>query len=112
MRFDRGKVRIFRKARTPVATIEFPLQGEYVALCDLLKCAGIAGRRPAPASTWSPRAGSGSTASPKARKTAKIRAGQVVECEGRQVLVGAANRGPNERADRGADRDRQATTNA
>jgi ribosome-associated protein len=73
----------------PVATIEFSLKGEFVALCDLLKCAGIAGS-----------AGAGKhlvaqgmvrvDGRPEGRKTAKIRAGQVVECTGATVLVGAA----------------------
>ncbi|HRE16315.1 MAG TPA: RNA-binding S4 domain-containing protein [Rhodocyclaceae bacterium] len=67
-------------------TVQFPLQGEHVALCNLLKLAGIAhsggqgkvmvadgmvlvdGRR-------------------EERKTAKIRAGQVVECLGTRVEV-------------------------
>lgn len=69
-------------------TVDFPLRGEFVALCDLLKLAGVAdsggqgkvlvadgevkvdGRR-------------------EDRKTAKIRAGQVVECRGVRISVSA-----------------------
>jgi ribosome-associated protein len=75
-----------------VPTIEFPLKGEYVALCDLLKCAGIAD---------SSGAGKHLVAlgrvrvdgRPEGRKTAKIRAGQVVECAGARVVVATA-KGP------------------
>jgi ribosome-associated protein len=75
--------------RKSVSTIEFPLTGEYVALCDLLKCAGIAGS-----------AGAGKhlvaqgmvrvDGQPEDRKTAKIRVGQIVECDGVRVIVGTA----------------------
>ncbi len=73
-------------------TIEFALRGEAIALCDLLKCAGIVG---------SSGAGKHLVAlgrvrvdgQPEGRKSAKIRAGQVVECEGTKVLVAGA-RGP------------------
>jgi len=68
--------------------IEFPLHGESIALCDLLKLTGIA---------HSGGQGKALVAASKVnvdgqlenRKTAKIRAGQVVECLGVRVRVGA-----------------------
>lgn len=70
-------------------TIRFELQGETIELCNLLKCAGVAG---------SSGAGKHMVAlglvtvdgQPESRKTAKIRAGQVVACEGTLITVGAA----------------------
>lgn len=68
--------------------IEFALKDEYIELCNLLKCAGIVGS-----------AGAGKhlvaegrvrvDGQPETRKTAKIRAGQIVDCDGTQVMVGA-----------------------
>ena len=67
-------------------TMEFKLRGEYVALCDLLKLAGIADS-----------GGQGKLmiangdvtvdGQPESRKTAKIRGGQTVECLGRTVRI-------------------------
>lgn len=67
-------------------TVDFQLRGEFVALCDLLKLAGIADS-----------GGQGKTmvangevtvdGRPESRKSAKIRAGQVVECQGVRVSV-------------------------
>lgn len=69
-------------------SIQLQLKGEYVRLCDLLKLAGIAGS-----------GGQGKLmvaegrvtvdGQPESRKTAKIRAGQVVECGGVSVVVTA-----------------------
>ncbi len=69
-----------------MATIEFKLRGEHVALCDLLKLTGIADS-----------GGQGKlmiangevTVDGKleGRKTAKIRAGQTVACLGQTVRV-------------------------
>jgi ribosome-associated protein len=64
----------------------FELKGEYIALCDLLKTEGIAnsgGQGKAMV------ADSLVTVDGKIelRKTAKIRAGQVVECLGHQIQV-------------------------
>lgn len=66
--------------------IEFKLKGEYIALCDLLKTEGIA-----------ESGGQGKAMVAKGlvmvdgeielRKTAKIRAGQIVECIGSQIKV-------------------------
>lgn len=67
-------------------TTEFELRGEHIALCDLLKLTGIADS-----------GGQGKLliangevtvdGLPEARKTAKIRVNQTVECRGRQILV-------------------------
>ena len=66
--------------------MEFELKGEYIALCDLLKMVGIA-----------ESGGRGKTmvaegivkvdGEVELRKTAKIRAEQVVECLGDTILV-------------------------
>lgn len=65
---------------------EFILKGEYIALCDLLKTEGIAD---------SGGHGKAMVADGivtvdgkiELRKTAKIRAGQVVACMGQQIVV-------------------------
>jgi ribosome-associated protein len=69
-----------------VEIIQFQLQDEHVRLCDLLKLAGIAqsggqGKHMVAdgAVTVDGR--------PETRKTAKIRAGQTVECHGVVVRV-------------------------
>ncbi len=66
--------------------IEFKLKGEYIALCDLLKIEGIA-----------QSGGQGKQmvaegivkvdGEVERRKTAKIRAGQLVECMGENIKV-------------------------
>ena len=66
--------------------MEFKLRGEHVALCDLLKLAGIADS-----------GGQGKLmiangdvtvdGRPESRKTAKIRANQTVRCLGQTVRV-------------------------
>ncbi|QVL46353.1 MAG: RNA-binding S4 domain-containing protein [Methylophilaceae bacterium] len=71
--------------------VEFVLKDEYIALCDLLKAEGIA-----------ESGGQGKAMVAEGivtvdgeielRKTAKIRAGQMVECLGQQVKVIAANK--------------------
>ncbi len=67
-------------------TIEFPLRGDHVELCNLLKLAGLAdsgGQGKALVA-----AGEVSVdGKPESRKTAKIRAGQAVECRGLRLLV-------------------------
>lgn len=70
--------------------VEFTLKNEYIALCDLLKAEGIA-----------ESGGQGKAmvadgivtvdGKVELRKTAKIRAGQLVECMGQEVKVIAAN---------------------
>ena len=70
--------------------IEFKLKGDYIALCDLLKTEGIAN---------SGGQGKAMVADGlvtvdgkiELRKTAKIRAGQIVECLGQQIKVVAAS---------------------
>ena len=70
-------------------TIQFPLRGEQVRLCDLLKLAGVA---------ESGGQGKHMVANgevtvdgrPESRKSAKIRAGQVVECRGARIVVTAS----------------------
>jgi ribosome-associated protein len=67
-------------------TMEFKLRGEHVALCDLLKLTGIADS-----------GGQGKLmiangevtvdGQPESRKTAKIRAGQTVQCLGQTIRV-------------------------
>ncbi len=69
--------------------MKFELKGEYIALCDLLKTAGLADS-----------GGRGKTmvaeglvkvdGQLESRKTAKIRAGQTVECMGQTITVMAA----------------------
>ena len=71
-----------------VQTIQIQLSREYVELCQLLKLAGIAGS-----------GGQGKhivaagevrvDGQPENRKTAKIRAGQKVECRGITIVVTA-----------------------
>jgi len=70
-------------------TISFELNGEYIELCNLLKLAGIANS-----------GGQGKLmvsdgivlvdGNIELRRTAKIRAGQVVECMGQKISVAAA----------------------
>jgi ribosome-associated protein len=72
-----------------VETIEFQLKGEQVRLCDLLKLAGLAdsggqGKHLVAAGEVSV------DGQPESRKTAKIRAGQIVECRGARIVVKAA----------------------
>ena len=67
-------------------TIQFELKGEHVRLCDLLKLAGIAdsggqGKRLVAAGEVTV------DGQPESRKSAKIRAGQTVECHGMKVAV-------------------------
>lgn len=70
-------------------TIEFQLKGEHVRLCDLLKLVGIAdsggqGKR---------LVADGEVnvdGQPEGRKSAKIRAGQIVECRGARIVVVSA----------------------
>lgn len=75
-----------------MTTVDFELRGEFIELCQLLKLAGIAGS-----------GGQGQhmvadgivqvDGRPESRKRAKIRAGQLVACGGRQVRVVAGREG-------------------
>lgn len=70
-------------------TVEFTLEGDYVELCNLLKLAGVAdsgGRGKALVAAGEVSV-DGRTEN---RKTAKIRAGQVVECLGVRIDVSGA----------------------
>ncbi len=67
-------------------TLDFSLRGEHIALCDLLKLAGIAdsggqGKRMIAAGEVTV------DGQPESRKTAKIRAGQTVDCSGIAIRV-------------------------
>jgi ribosome-associated protein len=67
-------------------TIEFQLKGEHIRLCDLLKLAGIAdsgGQGKRLVADGEVKVDGQS----ESRKTAKIRAGQVVECRGAKIVV-------------------------
>ena len=67
-------------------TIEFPLRDDYVELCNLLKLAGIADS----GGQGKALVASGEVTvdgQPEGRKTAKIRAGQVVACRGVRIAV-------------------------
>ncbi|MCP4635395.1 MAG: RNA-binding S4 domain-containing protein [Methyloversatilis sp.] len=69
--------------------VDFELRGEYVALCDLLKIAGVV----TSGGEGKARVDAGGVmvdGQPESRRTAKIRAGQVVECDGVRVRVRAA----------------------
>ena len=67
-------------------TLEFSLRGEYVALCDLLKLAGIADSG-GQGKLMIANGEASVDGRPESRKTAKIRAGQTVTCLGRTVRV-------------------------
>lgn len=69
--------------------IEIQLKGDYVRLCDLLKLAGIADSG-ARGKHLVAEGGVTVDGQPESRKTAKIRAGQMVEYRGAKVLVAPA----------------------
>ena len=67
-------------------TIEFQLKGEQIRLCDLLKASGVA----TSGGEGKHLVADGEVSvdgKPESRKTAKIRAGQVVECRGARIVV-------------------------
>lgn len=72
-----------------VDTRQFQLRSEHIRLCDLLKLAGVVGSGGEGKHLV---AGGGVTVDglPESRKTAKIRAGQTVECRGIRIDVLAA----------------------
>lgn len=66
--------------------VDFQLQGEHIALCDLLKLTGIAGS----GGQGKLMVANGEVSvdgQPETRKTAKIRAGQTVRCLGQTIRV-------------------------
>ncbi len=70
-------------------TKTFELRGEYIELCNLLKLAGIAnsgGQGKLMVSDGIVKV----DGNVETRRTAKIRAGQVVECLGETIMVSAA----------------------
>ena len=71
-------------------TIEFQLKGDQIRVCDLLKLAGIAesggqGKQLVAAGEVTV------DGRPESRKTAKIKAGQFVECRGAKIIVRAGD---------------------
>jgi len=69
---------------------DFELNGEHVRLCDLLKLTGVAdsggqGKHLVAAGEVTV------DGQPESRKTAKIRAGQIVACRGVSIAVQAKN---------------------
>jgi len=67
-------------------TLIFEVRGEYIELCNLLKLAGIANS----GGQGKMMVGDGIVkvdGNIETRKTAKIRAGQVVECMGQKINV-------------------------
>lgn len=69
-----------------VREVDFQLAGEFVALCDLLKLAGLAGSG-GEGKQLVARGEVRVDGRPEERKTAKIRAGQVVDCLGIRIRV-------------------------
>jgi ribosome-associated protein len=72
-------------------SVEFELRDEYIELCNLLKLVGVAdsgGRGKQMVAEGLVRV----DGQPESRKTAKIRAGQVVVCEGVSIQVIAHGR--------------------
>jgi ribosome-associated protein len=71
---------------TSIEAVEFQLRGEHIRLCDLLRLAGVAGS--GGQGKHLVAAGEVTVDGQKeTRKTAKIRAGQVVECRGVRITV-------------------------
>lgn len=73
-------------AAPPDETIEFQLNTEHIRVCDLLKLTGIA----ASGALGKQMVADGLVSVDgklESRRTAKIRAGQTVECRGVKVLV-------------------------
>ena len=66
--------------------MKFELEGEYIALCDLLKTVGIA-QSGGQGKVFVADGNVTVDGAIELRKTAKIRAGQVVECFGETVEV-------------------------
>lgn len=66
--------------------IEFITKGEHIALCDLLKAAGIVSSG-AQGKHLVAEGQVSVDGKPENRKTAKIRAGQTVQCRGTRISV-------------------------
>ena len=67
-------------------TTEFKLRGEYVALCDLLKLVGVVDSG-GQGKLMIANGDVSVDGHVESRKTAKIRAGQTVECSGWNIRV-------------------------
>lgn len=67
-------------------TTEFKLRGEHIALCDLLKLAGVVDSG-GQAKLMIANGEVTVDGQPESRKTAKIRAGQTVQCAGWEIRV-------------------------
>lgn len=67
-------------------TTEFRLRGEHIALCDLLKLAGVTDSG-GQAKLMIANGEVTVDSHPESRKTAKIRAGQTVACSGWEIRV-------------------------
>lgn len=67
-------------------TTEFELRGEHVALCDLLKLAGVTDSG-GQAKLMIANGDVSVDGQQELRKTAKIRAGQTVQCAGWEIRV-------------------------
>ena len=70
-------------------TMTFQLRGDHVELCNLLKLTGLAdsgGQGKAMVAQGMVKV----DGLPESRKTAKLRAGQVVECNGTKIVVQSA----------------------
>lgn len=67
-------------------SVDFHLRGEYVALCDLLKLVGIADSG-GQAKYLIAEGEATVDGQVERRKTAKIRANQIVRCCGREIRV-------------------------
>jgi len=73
----------------PLENRQFQLRDDHVRLCDLLKLAGIVDS--GGAGKYLVAEGAVTVdGRPESRKTAKIRAGQAVECRGVRIVVLAA----------------------
>ena len=68
---------------------QLKLRGEHIALCDLLKLAGVADSG-GQAKHMITRGEVTVDGQPEIRKTAKIRANQTVRCLGQSIVVVAA----------------------
>ena len=67
---------------------EFKLRGEHIALCDLLKLAGVVDSG-GQAKLMVANGDVSVDGQQELRKTAKIRAGQTVQCPGWEIRVAA-----------------------
>jgi len=79
------------RSAAKLQTVEFHLREEFVELCNLLKLVGIAdsgGHGKLTVAEGKVRV----DGKPESRKTAKIRAGQSVDCNGVRIAVLAAER--------------------